>query len=139
MIIKPNDSFNLFVYGTLLFEAVWDLVVGCAVRKQPARLKGWARFYMRNRVYPGIRALAGAEVEGLLICHLNQQNMAALDEFEDVIYTKKYLQVSCLADNRPASAYAYIVDRQHEDCLSDKPWQPDEFERSQLDIFLRNL
>ncbi len=80
---------NLFVYGTLLFDRVWTKIVGRHADKQPAKLIGWRRLYVRDKCYPGIMSQDGHSVAGALVTDLYADDWRKLDEFEDVIYVRK--------------------------------------------------
>lgn len=129
---------NLFVYGTLLFSKVWNQIVGHHAVQKPAYAVGWKRVYIKGQLYPGIISTSGSRVSGALVTNLSVQDWYQLDNFEDAIYTKKLLDVIA-ADGNTIQAYAYVVELQHQEYLSDKTWDPLAFEEKQLDEFLQKL
>lgn len=64
---------NLFVYGTLLADAVVKSVLGKHVETLPAVLTGYKRLRLKNRVYPGIlKADASLEISGKVYLLFNK-------------------------------------------------------------------
>ena len=45
---------NTFVYGSLMFDAVWDALIKNRYRKVAARLDGYTRVCIRGEVYPAL-------------------------------------------------------------------------------------
>ena len=83
----------LFVYGTLMFDAVLVTLLKRLPKSHPARLKGYRRFAIRDRVYPAIVPEAGSSVCGLVLLGLTAEERRILDEFEDEDYIKTPLTV----------------------------------------------
>jgi gamma-glutamylcyclotransferase (GGCT)/AIG2-like uncharacterized protein YtfP len=90
---KGDDHRNrLFVYGSLLSPAERIRLLGRAIEASPARLSGYERgrkryFYVTKR--------EGAEVPGALVAGLNDDEIAILDEYEEVprLYTRELVNV----------------------------------------------
>ena len=76
---------KLFIYGTLLYEEVWLKIVGRHAHKYPAKVVGWCRKYMNNKLYPGIVRSHDNEVDGALITGLSDGEWSKLDKFEDAV------------------------------------------------------
>ena len=129
---------HLFVYGTLLYESVWQEIVGHHSPKHEAKILDWERFYVKEKCYPGIKYLPSAEVDGALVTNLTADDWRKLDDFEDDIYSKKLLDVH-VSDGSVVHAYVYAVEDGNDSFLSDKIWDAAEFERNKLEEFMRIL
>ena len=131
-------SNNLFVYGTLLFDEVWNEIVGSSRNKKLAKAHGWTRYYINNKLYPGLRYSEDSVVEGLLINDLTQQHWSKLDKFEDDLYTRKLIEV-ILENNTRVRCHAYIVEQTAYKYLSSVPWEPEKFKQVELEKFMCEL
>lgn len=72
--LLPLKMPNLFVYGTLMDEDVVRSAMGRLPEAKPAVLRGYRRYKLRNRLYPGVQKSAEAdEVNGhvrtQIMCH----------------------------------------------------------------------
>lgn len=90
---EHDEHGALFVYGTLMFDAVLVTLLKRLPKSHPARLKGYRRFAIRDRVYPAIVPEAGSSVCGLVLLGLTAEERRILDEFEDEDYIKTPLTV----------------------------------------------
>jgi gamma-glutamylcyclotransferase (GGCT)/AIG2-like uncharacterized protein YtfP len=114
----------LGVYGTLLDADVRRLVMGAAWRVpgRPARLPGWARFYVAGAAYPGIRVRPGAAVDVELFDDPPPVLLARVDRFEGAEYRRCLLRVVG-ADGRAEEAWLYVPAPGL--ALSARPWRLD--------------
>ena len=129
---------NLFVYGTLLYDEVWNEVVGHKREKQSAKAFGWARYYVNNKLYPGLISSLDCVVDGMLITGLTNQEWSKLDKFEDDLYIRKLIDIT-LENNTTIQSYAYIVEQANCKYLSSIPWEPKKFKQLELKKFLFKL
>ena len=129
---------NLFVYGTLLYDEVWNEVVGHKREKQSAKAFGWARYYVNNKLYPGLISSLDSVVDGMLITGLTNQEWSKLDKFEDDLYIRKLIDIT-LENNTTIQSYAYIVEQANCKYLSSIPWEPKKFKQLELKKFLFKL
>lgn len=82
---RGSNGPGLFVYGTLMDADVRTMVIGRPLEPaqiRPARLKNMRRVYIAGRLYPMVVPRRGAEVEGLLLSGLSQEDFVRLDAFE---------------------------------------------------------
>ena len=117
-------SRHVFTYGSLMFDAVWSLVVAERYRSMAARLDGHVRHAIAGEDYPGMVARADQRVDGVMYLDVADVDLARLDRFEGDDYRRASLVVAC-ADgvDREAETYVYLpVDR-----LLPTPWEPDAF------------
>lgn len=117
----PTD---LFVYGSLLFEEVFQAVTGVSPPHTPAVLEGFARYRVRDATYPAIVPEAGARTEGAVYEELDAEAMRALDRFEGDMYTREHVEVR-RADGTTATVETYVFVASLRHLLTPEPWHPD--------------
>ncbi len=127
----------VFAYGTLMFREVVAAVTGLALTGTPARLEGYARFRVRGAVYPGIRPVPGARVDGMLYSDVSARSLRLLDVFEGDLYRRQAVIVD--AGGEPLSAEAWVVRPSRERLLTDRPWEPEPFRRRHLSRYLDRI
>ncbi|WP_414675385.1 gamma-glutamylcyclotransferase family protein [Methylocaldum sp.] len=59
-------TYNVFAYGTLQIPEVMHAVACASYPSQAARLHDYARYRIRNQVYPGVRSELGTFTDGIL-------------------------------------------------------------------------
>ncbi|MGE0660256.1 MAG: gamma-glutamylcyclotransferase family protein [Reyranellaceae bacterium] len=99
---------RFFFFGTLMDEAVLDLVVGRhvpATAKRPAVLHGYRRARVRGATYPIVVPAAGAEVAGVLASGLRPPEADRLTAYEGDGYVLAELEVSAGGGARRAHVY----------------------------------
>lgn len=128
---------DVFVYGTLLFSPVREVVLGRATDAQPAELEGFARRCLRGVVYPGIVAAAGHSVVGAVVPGLGAADLDRLDTFEDDFYERRRVHV--VAGGIAGVAETYVVASSQAHRMEDRPWTPEDFEKTHLAAFLRAI
>ena len=126
---------HLFTYGTLEIPEVMEAVTGRALASAEARAKGFAKFLLKGRIYPGMTAVKGATCSGRVYYHIDRRTLDILDAFEDEIYARERIEVE-VSEGRFLHADAYLIPPQHRDCLTATPWQPDEFMTTHLVHYL---
>lgn len=57
---------NLFAYGTLLCEDIFQAVTNCQTPGYEAEQRQYRRLRIRGEEYPGLMAAAGFTVEGII-------------------------------------------------------------------------
>ena len=127
----------VFAYGTLMFAEVVGAVTGLAMTGLPARLEGFARFRVRGAVYPGIRPVRGAWVDGVVYPEVSARSLRLLDVFEGDLYRRETLVVETGAGR--LSADAWVVRPSRERLLTDRPWEPEPFRRRHLRRYLDRI
>jgi gamma-glutamylcyclotransferase (GGCT)/AIG2-like uncharacterized protein YtfP len=102
-----HDTDALFVYGTLMFPDVLDVVLGRTPAMAPAALDGWRAAALADRVYPGlVAARPGVAAAGRVLLGLDDRERAVLDAFEeDDVYERRPV---VLADGRAATTYVWL-------------------------------
>ena len=125
----------LFVYGTLMMPAVRRAVCGVTLATRAAELMDYARFQLRQRVYPAIVPAPGAATVGLLCEGFDAALWERLDAWESAFYTREAVVVRG-ADGMFSAAQTYVLAARHRHLLSADAWSPVEFERLHLAAYL---
>jgi gamma-glutamylcyclotransferase (GGCT)/AIG2-like uncharacterized protein YtfP len=126
--IKANPG-PLFVYGSLMFAEVTEVLIGRNPQRTQATVDGWRVISLPGKVYPGLMQSVGAIAVGQLIHDLTNQEWAIMDAFENDIYDLKCLQPRELK----SPAWAYVLE-----CLIANPvgWNPQHFATTHLTEYL---
>lgn len=128
---------HLYTYGTLQLPQIMSQIVGRPVRGRPARLAGFARFRIRDRVYPAIVESPGAEVGGVLYEGLAAEELARLDDYEGPIYERRTVEIDVAGAT--LTACTYVLRPEHGARLSNEPWDLALFEREHLVSYLARI
>ena len=127
---------DVFTYGTLLVAEVMEAVAGARFASVPARLDGWERVRVRDAVYPGVRAVTGASVDGRLWLDVHDAALLRLDRFEGEMYERRVVRVATADGAR--SAQVYVVPPAYVHLLEDAPWDVERFRREHLARYLEH-
>ncbi len=126
---------HLFTYGTLEIPEVMEAVTGRSLASAEARAKGFAKFLLKGRIYPGMTAVQGSICSGRVYFHIDSRTLEILDAFEDDVYIREHIEVE-VEGNRSLLAYAYLIRPQDRACLTATPWHPEEFRSRHLVRYL---
>lgn len=77
--VKPQGMGPAFFYGTLCHGPLLQAVLGRLPDTRPARLPGFALFWVEGEDFPVVEAAPGAVAEGLLAEGLTEADQARLD------------------------------------------------------------
>jgi len=127
----------LYTYGTLQLPQIMSQIVGRPVLGRPARLTGFARFRIRDRVYPAIVASPGAEVGGVVYEGLAAEELVRLDDYEGPIYERRAVEIE--SAGVALAACTYVLRAEHVARLSSEPWDLARFEREHLASYLARI
>jgi len=125
----------LFCYGTLEFPEVLALVTGRHFPAVAASLDGYARYRVKNALYPAIVSEKGSRTDGTLYCDLDPASIRRLDRYEDAIYVRRSVNVRTV-DGAIRPAQTYIVPEQRRWILSARRWDKMQFARHHLRRYL---
>lgn len=120
---------HVFTYGSLMFPAIWNRVVGGTYRSVPAVLHDHARFALIDDTYPGVVSHPAQTVEGVLYLNVDDADVAALDAFEGGEYRRDVVTL-VLASGETIAAQTYLFLATHR--LSDQSWEPQSFRMSRF-------
>ena len=128
----------VFCYGTLAFPEIMTTVTGRHFPAVAATLGGYARYCVKNAIYPAIVVEAGAQTEGTLYCDIDPVSLRRLDRYEDSIYVRRTVNVRTV-DGAIRAAQTYIVPAQRRWILSARPWDKMHFARHHLKAYLAQI
>ena len=108
---------NLFVYGSLVRPGVLDGVIGRhhEGERLRARILDYERIVSPGYDYPFVVEKSGAVTEGVLIMDLTEDDLRALDAYEETdeaVYKRVPVEVSCLGcgpTEMLARAHLYVA------------------------------
>jgi len=130
---------NIFLYGSLMFPAVYEGVTGVSPTMDDAALDGYRRYAVQNpqgSSYPGIIAQAGCSVSGKLVRNVSKDEVAALDAFEGLdrgLYSRE--RVIVRSGDTALTAFTYVAGPALLPYLAGE-WSAEDFERTKLRRFL---
>jgi gamma-glutamylcyclotransferase (GGCT)/AIG2-like uncharacterized protein YtfP len=129
---------NLFVYGSLMFDAVWQRIARTSNPGLPATAHGWSVRSLHGVSYPGlVPAPHDSLASGLLRTGVSPAALARLDAFEGPDYLRQLITIT-MPDGSSSSAWAWIVSPAAMHLVLPDPWDADLFARDSLTDFLRN-
>jgi gamma-glutamylcyclotransferase (GGCT)/AIG2-like uncharacterized protein YtfP len=120
----------LFAYGTLMFSAIIESVIGRLPESRPAVIKGYRRLEVAGESFPGLVEDNDATVEGVLYWNISEPEWDQLTAFEGEFYELE--EVAVFSAGRKACALAFVVPPSRRSLLSDKVWNPDFFRENHL-------
>lgn len=124
---------HVFVYGSLMFEQVWEQVVLGKYQATTATLADYARYAVKGQTYPGVIPEAGKRVKGLVWLSVEQSDIALLDAFEGPEYSRQAVELeSDVGMRMPAQVYIWKNPLQ----LEPNPWSLKSFMEVGLERFM---
>ena len=129
---------TVFCYGTLVWPEVLEAVTGQRFRGAQAVLPGFARFRLRDEVYPSVVEREGAQTEGRVWLGVDARALARLDAYEGELYERRRLDVRG-EDGGAFAAWTYVLHPREQGRLSEEPWDRDAFAARHLADFLAGL
>ncbi|MGL5827345.1 MAG: gamma-glutamylcyclotransferase family protein [Nocardioides sp.] len=97
----------LFVYGSLLFPEVMEVLIGRNPARTAATVEGWRVVALAGEVYPGLVDSPDSTAGGELIHDLTEWEWRILDAFENDIYDLR--PIGSRAGGSAAWAYVLAV------------------------------
>lgn len=126
---------NIFVYGSLMFDDLWQRIVKRRYQKQNAVLPGYKRLSVKGEAYPGLVKSFNSSVEGLVYFNVTAQDIKRLDRFEGRQYKK--VPVTVIGETGQLhKARAYLFVRHKRNLLGHKPWDPARFQAHHLHNYI---
>ena len=133
-------SANLFVYGTLLFDEVVEMLTGKRFESCEARLSNHIRRTVSDydglAPYPGIILSDGDYVDGRVLYNLSATALEAIEHFENTPpeYEIVKLEVSLLDGSREDALCYRLLPEMHDSLAG--AWEPDEFRQNHLEYYI---
>ncbi|MDF1753253.1 MAG: gamma-glutamylcyclotransferase [Verrucomicrobiales bacterium] len=130
---------NLFVYGTLLFPEIRNLVGRRQFQAADATLEGFEIYRVKNAAYPGIVEQDGGTVPGQILRHITPAEIDFFDQYEDDFYQRITVAVTT-PDESVISAECYAVPSiTSREILTKVVWTADWFTTNHYADFLNRL
>ena len=126
---------HIFTYGSLMFGPVWTQVVNRTYQHYHGTVSGFIRRSIINEQYPAmLPGPVNSTVTGVLYLDIDSEDLLRLDAFEGSYYGRQIVQV--MTDNNIFAAEAYVLKNSFRHILSDKDWDPENFEDQGINQFL---
>jgi gamma-glutamylcyclotransferase (GGCT)/AIG2-like uncharacterized protein YtfP len=126
---------NVFVYGSLMFDGVWNRIVQHHYEKHTAVLSGYKRLSVKGERYPGLVKSFDSSVKGVVYFDVTAQDINRLDKFEGEYYRKIPVTVSC-ETAREVNADVYLFNKSNRRSLNNTQWDPALFQAHHLRQFI---
>jgi gamma-glutamylcyclotransferase (GGCT)/AIG2-like uncharacterized protein YtfP len=130
---------QIFVYGSLMFPPVYEGVTGTTPEFSDAKLPGFSRLAIHDAErtpYPAMVADPAGAVPGKLVSGVTDDELAALDRFEEVaagLYSRRVVTVQ--GPSGYVEAEAYVASDELRTKLHGA-WDPSVFEKEHLEKYL---
>jgi gamma-glutamylcyclotransferase (GGCT)/AIG2-like uncharacterized protein YtfP len=129
-------NLNIFAYGTLMIPSVMHVVTAHHFGSQKAILRDYARFTVKEELYPGIIPVTDAITEGMIYFNVDELSLGHLDTFEGDLYQRTQVRVETEGKGI-LNAETYVIKSEYLGYLSSKAWDVNEFiQKDLLQIFL---
>jgi gamma-glutamyl AIG2-like cyclotransferase len=132
-----TTAHRLYAYGTLQVPEIFRRIVGRSLPSHPARLEGYARYRVCDRVYPAIVEQPGGCVTGVVYSGLERAELERLDWYEGDLYERRSLWL--WQEKSQVNAQVYVLSHAHRDQLSTLPWDLETFNREHLASYLERV
>ncbi|KAL3534714.1 hypothetical protein ACH5RR_003175 [Cinchona calisaya] len=127
---------NVFVYGSLLADDVVSVLLSRVPQSSPAILHGYHRFSIKGRVYPAILPIENKKVAGKVLLGITPFELHILDEFEDVEYERKIVDVYVMDSSEKLQANTYVWSNKTDPNLYGE-WDFEEWKRLHKEEFTK--
>jgi gamma-glutamylcyclotransferase (GGCT)/AIG2-like uncharacterized protein YtfP len=124
---------RIFCYGTLQFPEVMTFLIGGPLSREPARIDGYARRWMRDGPWPGLVPMPGSTVRGTCI-EVDSTILQLLDRYEGEEYERVTREVHTNA--AILSAWVYLPKA---GLATEREWDPGQFAREHLQEYLEDI
>jgi len=121
---------NLFVYGSLMYEAVWQQITHQKFEALDAVIHGYCCLGVQNHSYPGL-VKGKQSIEGKLFLNISPSILFRLDEYEGDYYERISVDSTTTQQQR-YKADVYLFKQEFQHLLSSHPWDRDYFEQHEL-------
>lgn len=125
---------NLFVYGALMYDEVWNRIVSGDFEHVSGTLSGYRRLAVKKEEYPGLIKGSGS-VKGCIWLDVDAANLARLDIFEGEFYERIPAVAIDESGNR-IRVNVYHFKNKYQSLLENKDWNVKKFENSGLKKFM---
>jgi gamma-glutamylcyclotransferase (GGCT)/AIG2-like uncharacterized protein YtfP len=126
---------TLFGYGTLSIPEIVKCLTGGTLPTVPGTARGYARYRMKGRTYPGIIADPRGYTDGVLYEDLDAKMLEIFHAFEDDVYETRVVSVA--TSTHIVQAIAYVVPPGNRQLLSKDSWDAPHFMEQHGKRYLR--
>ncbi|KAF8097540.1 hypothetical protein N665_0286s0049 [Sinapis alba] len=134
-ILSGKASHDLFVYGSLQDPQVVYVLLNRVPDNISAVLSGFHRFRIKNRLYPTILPDSTGEVTGKVLKGVTDDERQLLDEFEDVEYDRKAVEVVLTDTSEKLQVGTYVWRNKNDPDLYGE-WDFEEWKRDDREAFI---
>ncbi|CAH8387459.1 unnamed protein product [Eruca vesicaria subsp. sativa] len=134
-ILSEKAGHDLFVYGSLQDPQVVYVVLNRVPDHVSAVLSGFHRFRIKNRLYPTILPDGTGEVTGKVLKGITDEERKLLDEFEDVEYDRKAVEVVLTDTSEKLQVETYVWANKDDPDLYGE-WDFEEWKRDERETFI---
>ncbi|ESQ46423.1 hypothetical protein EUTSA_v10000361mg [Eutrema salsugineum] len=135
-ITGPAAMHSVFVYGSLMADDVVQLLLNRVPRTASAILPDFHRFSIKGRVYPAILPAEADKVPGKVLFGITDDELYILDEFEDIDYERKNVQVLLTDSSEKLQTKTYIWANKDDPDLYGT-WEFEEWKQLHMEGFLK--
>jgi gamma-glutamylcyclotransferase (GGCT)/AIG2-like uncharacterized protein YtfP len=122
---------NLFVYGDLMFPEIMQRVCGGTFKSACGEIHGYARFRIKEEVYPGLTDFPDMATDGVIYFDVDPASAAKLDTFEGDMVERVDVNVQT-EDGEWVEAETYVVRKKQRKHLTSLAWEEYDFRRDHL-------
>ena len=127
---------NLFTYGSLMYQPVWQRVVRGQYQSVAAILPGYKRRLVRGEEYPAlVEGIQDERVQGVIYLGLSDQDVERLDQFEGDCYCRQQA-AALLEDGSTVETQFYLFRDEYKCLLTRDEWDQRKFEEEGIHDFL---
>jgi gamma-glutamylcyclotransferase (GGCT)/AIG2-like uncharacterized protein YtfP len=124
---------HIFVYGSLLFNAIVEALCDTTIESAEATLENYRRFAVKGADYPAIISAAGYKVKGKVLLNPDQKASDILNFYEGAEYDRQKVSVNTKAGVIEAEAYIW---KGPFEALDTFDWNKNTFEKESLQYYL---
>jgi gamma-glutamylcyclotransferase (GGCT)/AIG2-like uncharacterized protein YtfP len=128
---------NLFVYGTLMDEEIWNQIVRGRYERLPARLDGYGRRRVQGENYPGLIEEEKGHVHGVIYFDVAGEEVERLDRFEGKEYQRIKVRVA-LEEGKNLECETYLFKKIYRARLTDQDWDFEAFIKKGKNRFIEH-
>lgn len=124
---------NIFTYGTLMSEEIWNNVVIAKYKFDKAKLSGFGKKKLKDREYPGLIRCEGSITDGVIYYDVAEEDVNRLDKFEGEEYER--VKVIVEKDSDAIEAFTYLYKNEFSENILRLEWSYDDFLKNGFESF----
>ena len=128
---------HIFTYGSLMFDQVWQHIVGSTYESKAHELTGFERQSLRHADYPAAIPQPHSSITGRLYMNVVDKDIQRLDCFEGSEYLRKHVAVEIEEELNEVAIY--LLKPSHYHLLAGKPWNEQAFSKEAVQPFINNF